>query len=78
MTLKLTPRQRECAYLVAEGCSNAEIAERLTLTPKTAGTYMGYIYRYYGVDPGLTGGNRIKLVDVIREDLQQQAMMGET
>lgn len=73
----LTPRQREVAELVAEGLSNAEIAQRTRLRLRTVENYLGEIYLYYGIEAGPTGANRVKLVDTIRDDLQLQAMMGE-
>ncbi|GAA4488977.1 response regulator transcription factor [Rhodococcus olei] len=39
----LTDREREVMALVAEGLSNAEIAERLVLSPATARTHVGRI-----------------------------------
>jgi DNA-binding NarL/FixJ family response regulator len=33
---KFTARQRQVVRLIAEGCSNAEIAERLGVSPRTA------------------------------------------
>lgn len=33
---QFTPRQRQVIQLIAEGCSNAEIAERLGISPRTA------------------------------------------
>ena len=41
----LTARQQEIAQCVAEGLSNAEIAERLTLTPGTVANHVGQILR---------------------------------
>lgn len=34
--IKFTPRQRQVIQLIAEGCSNVEIAERLGISPRTA------------------------------------------
>jgi DNA-binding CsgD family transcriptional regulator len=44
----LTPREREVAALVAEGLSNAEIAERLTVSAGTVGNHVGHILRALG------------------------------
>jgi DNA-binding NarL/FixJ family response regulator len=40
---QLTPREREVLTLVAEGLTNAEIAERLFLSPLTAKTHVSRI-----------------------------------
>jgi DNA-binding NarL/FixJ family response regulator len=45
----LTSRECEIAALVAEGLTNAEIAERLTLTRGTVGNHLGHILRNLGV-----------------------------
>lgn len=41
----LTPREREVFQLAAEGLSNTEIAERLTISPRTAETHRTSIMR---------------------------------
>jgi DNA-binding CsgD family transcriptional regulator len=33
---QFTPRQRQVIQLIAEGCSNVEVAERLGISPRTA------------------------------------------
>lgn len=38
--LRLTPRQKEVASLVARGMTNAEIAERLGITRNTVRTHL--------------------------------------
>ena len=44
----LTRREREIAALVAEGLSNAEIAQRLTISPGTAANHIAHIMRALG------------------------------
>jgi DNA-binding NarL/FixJ family response regulator len=38
----------EIAALIAEGLTNAEIAQRLTLAPGTVGNHVGHILRALG------------------------------
>ena len=45
----LTRRQREVAGLIARGLSNAEIAQRLTVTPGTVANHIAQIMRRLGV-----------------------------
>jgi DNA-binding CsgD family transcriptional regulator len=40
----LTPREVEVLRLVAQGLSNKEIANRLVISPKTAGNHVEHIY----------------------------------
>ena len=46
---KLTPRQREVLGLMAEGLSNAKIAERLVITEKAVGKHTAHIYEALGL-----------------------------
>jgi len=41
----LTPREREVAQLVAAGMTNAEVARRLYISPKTAAVHVSSILR---------------------------------
>lgn len=45
----LTRSERRVAHLVAEGCSNREIADRLMVSPRTIETHMRAIYRKLAV-----------------------------
>jgi DNA-binding NarL/FixJ family response regulator len=44
----LTPREREVLALVGRGCSNAEIAEALVLSPLTAKTHVARLFAKLG------------------------------
>jgi len=46
---ELAPRQREIAGLVAEGLTEAEIAERLSITRNTVKNHKTIVYRKLGV-----------------------------
>jgi DNA-binding NarL/FixJ family response regulator len=45
----LTPREREVATLIAEGLTNAELARRLYISPKTAAVHVSNILAKLGV-----------------------------
>jgi DNA-binding CsgD family transcriptional regulator len=46
---ELTTREREVAALLAEGCSNAELARRLFISPKTAAVHVSNILAKLGM-----------------------------
>jgi Response regulator containing a CheY-like receiver domain and an HTH DNA-binding domain len=46
---RLTAREREVAQLVAEGLTNAELAQRLFISPRTAAVHVSNILRKLGV-----------------------------
>lgn len=41
---RLSPREREILVLIAEGCTNREIAGRLALTEPTVKTYVSRLF----------------------------------
>jgi len=45
----LTPREREVFHLAAEGCTNAEIAERLFISPRTVEVHRANMMRKLGL-----------------------------
>jgi len=46
---RLTQRQREVVALIAAGCSNDEVGERLGISPRTAKAHADVIRRKLGV-----------------------------
>lgn len=52
---ELTPRQLEILKLVASGLSNAAIAERLVLAPKSVENHINTLYARLGIDSGDRG-----------------------
>jgi DNA-binding CsgD family transcriptional regulator len=49
-TVTLTPRERQVATLLAYGYTNAEIAERLTISVRTAEMHRANAMRKLGAD----------------------------
>jgi DNA-binding NarL/FixJ family response regulator len=47
---RFTKRQRQVVQLIAEGCSNVEIAERLGVSPRTAKAHSDILRSKLGVD----------------------------
>ena len=48
-TLKVTDRQRQVVELIAAGCSNEEIGERLGISPRTAKAHCDVLRQKLGV-----------------------------
>ena len=46
---KFTPRQRQVVQLIALGCSNSEIAQRLGISPRTAKAHSDVLRMKLGV-----------------------------
>jgi HD-GYP domain-containing protein (c-di-GMP phosphodiesterase class II) len=53
---RLTPREVEVLRLIARGCSNKDVASRLVISPKTAGTHIEHIYAKLGVSSRAEAG----------------------
>lgn len=49
MTDTLTPKERECLYWAGRRLSDAEIAQRLNLSPRTVGNHLSRAYSKLGV-----------------------------
>lgn len=47
---RFTERQRQVVQLIAEGCSNVEIAERLGVSPRTAKAHSDILRSKLGVE----------------------------
>jgi DNA-binding CsgD family transcriptional regulator len=59
----LTPQERQVAGLAASGLSNADIATRLLLSPKTVATHLSHTFRKLGI------GSRAALRDALGPDV---------
>jgi DNA-binding NarL/FixJ family response regulator len=59
---ELTPREREVLGLMAEGCSNRAICERLFLSPKTVETHVNAIFLKLGLRPAANDHRRVLAV----------------
>lgn len=55
----LTPAEMQVAVLVAEGLTNAEVATRLFVTPKTVEFHLSNIYRKFGLRSRAELANRV-------------------
>lgn len=58
----LTPRELEVLALMAEGCSNAAIVERLVISPKTLERHVGAILVKLGLPPTVHEHRRVRAV----------------
>ncbi len=59
---KLTPRQQQVLALMAEGRSNAAIAERLSITEKAVVQHVSHIYDHLTLPPSTDDHRRVLAV----------------
>ena len=59
---RLTPRQREVLTLMAEGRTNAGIAEELVITEKAVAKHVAAIFEALGLPPSADGNRRVLAV----------------
>ena len=57
---RLTAREQEVLALLAEGRSNAGIAEQLVLSPKTVETHIAAIFRAFDLEPHSAENRRVR------------------
>ena len=60
---RLTPREREVMTLVAQGLTNAEVAERLWIAPGTVRRHLENIYAKLDVHTRMAAAERLRLED---------------
>jgi DNA-binding NarL/FixJ family response regulator len=66
---ELTAREREILELIARGLSNAEIARRLFLSPKTVGNHISHIFTKLQVADRAQAIVRARQAGLGREDI---------
>ncbi|MBV2365198.1 LuxR C-terminal-related transcriptional regulator [Streptomonospora nanhaiensis] len=59
---RLTAREREVLEHMAQGLSNAEIAEKLVVTERAVHKHIGNIFAKLDLDPGDSGHRRVRAV----------------
>ena len=67
--IKITPRDGEVLRLLAQGCSNKEIAEHLHISPRTVKQHLRTLFLRAGITQGR---KRVKLATAMFEKEQMQ------
>jgi DNA-binding NarL/FixJ family response regulator len=67
--IKITPRDGEVLRLLAQGCSNKEIAEHLNISPRTVKQHLRTLFLRAGITDGR---KRVKLTTAMFENEQMQ------
>jgi predicted DNA-binding protein (UPF0251 family) len=60
--IKITPRDEEVLRLLAQGCSNKEIAEQLNISPRTVKQHLRTLFLRAGITDGR---KRVKLATAV-------------
>jgi DNA-binding NarL/FixJ family response regulator len=69
-TIKITPRDREVLHLLAQGCSNKEIATQLNISPRTVKQHLRTLFLRAGIT---AGRKRVKLATAMYQKEQTQS-----
>lgn len=59
MAGELTPKEKECLYLAGRRLSDAEIAQRLDLSPRTVGNHLRNAYAKLGVHDRIRAAEKL-------------------
>jgi DNA-binding NarL/FixJ family response regulator len=68
--LKITPCDEEVLRLLAQGCSNKEIAGQLNISPRTVKQHLRTLFLRAGITPGR---KRVKLATAVFAKEQTQS-----
>jgi DNA-binding NarL/FixJ family response regulator len=73
-TLQLSPRERQIAFLLLEGCENSAIASGLGMKLRTVKAHMNRMFMRLGITDGY---KRVKLAKVLYQDQSWIGMESE-
>jgi DNA-binding NarL/FixJ family response regulator len=68
--IKITPRDQQVLHLLAQGCSNKEIARLLNISPRTVKQHLRTLFLRAGIRDGR---KRVKLATAVFEKEQLHA-----
>lgn len=68
--IKITPRDQQVLKLLAQGCSNKEIARELNISPRTVKQHLRTLFLRAGIKEGR---KRVKLATAIFEKEQMES-----
>lgn len=69
-SIKITPRDQQVLKLLAQGCSNKEIARELNISPRTVKQHLRTLFLRAGIKEGR---KRVKLATAIFEKEQMES-----